>query len=122
MRNARIVSFWLASTITLFYNTQDLAVIASAVQAAQTDAGLAGPQRTAATRAWNNGLSGWASAPAASVARREGDAGTKAVTINQAQLTLTSFRSLLTALAPRVNPYLVKLASDMGRSSGAIEQ
>lgn len=117
---SRVALFLLAFAI--FYNSADLAVIASAVNAGRTDTRLTNAQRTTASRSWNNGLSAWASAPVASVARQEGDADTRVLVISVVQVNRAQFIDLLNQIAVRMGDgYMRKIAEDAGKSSGGAE-
>ncbi len=102
----------------IFYNLQDLTPIAA--NATRVD--LKGTDKTLALKIWNGGLKGWSIAPIAPLDRQEGDPDTRIVVISATNVTLQNMIDLLIRLSAQPGAaYLARIASDMSRSSGAVE-
>jgi hypothetical protein len=106
----------------IFYNSADLNVIAANVQAtlaANYDQFLTTQERNstkqAFQRAWNGGLSGWATAPIAPVERRDSDADTRIIVVSGQQVSKADMVAALQVIAAKVPgaTYMGSIARDL---------
>lgn len=79
----------------MFYDATDLAMMAAQFN----DSRLSGPDRNAGRTFWNNGLSGWQTAPRAPVEHPDYDAIPGLVMVVIQNNTLAAFRQYLYSLA-----------------------
>lgn len=120
----------------IFYNHSDLTAIAAnvaATLASDYDAFLTNQERTSIKqtfqRHWNNGLSGWSTAPVAPVERQEGDPDTRIVVVSgpASQIptpgALQILRNALTIIGTKVPGagYMTLISNDLGGASAAVE-
>ena len=106
----------------IWYELSDLNQIGGSVQAGQTLAGLTNSDKQEARRYWQNGLSGWATAPTGHWSGDTNCASCRQLVISYG--TLAAFRALLDRIADTLGGdalYLHSLAADMGNPWGAQE-
>lgn len=107
----------------LFYNGADLAAMAAAFQ----DARVSGKDRNDGRTFWNNGLSGWQTAPLAPSEHPDADTDPDLRIIVIANNTLASFRQYLYTLADHAKTngdfaeICIAVADDMAFRQGAVE-
>lgn len=114
----------------IFYEQSDLAAIAANVNGVQF---ASQNDRNLARACWNGGLSGWQTAPQGVSTCNPGEPPNPLsyrvvinATLQGQPVTLQQFRDLLYRIAA-LNPqnaavqYIIALADDMGRASGACE-
>ena len=107
----------------VFYNRADLTPIAAEL----TRVDLSPADRQFAQSCWQGGISGWNTAPLAPADHAGGDPDCRIVVVNATHkgstVTLLQFREWLIKIGT-ANPgaqYLITLADDMSRWSGAVE-
>lgn len=112
----------------IFYNSTDLNAIAAQVSATLAnnyDSFLTTQQRNTVkqtfNRCWQNGLSGWASAPLAGAqSPNDGDADARIIAVNSSQVTKQNLIDALRIIGNNVPaaqvpsaPYMLAIANDL---------